>query len=713
MRPHSPPTTLSSTSAERLHPALRYHVINTLEWPDLRPLQDAAIAPVMEGDDCLLLAPTAGGKTEAAMFPLLSRLAEESWRPLSVVYVCPLRALLNNLEPRLDRYCSWLGRRSRVWHGDTTAGARREVLTDRPDVLLTTPESLEAMLISARVDPRTLFGGLRAVVVDEVHSFLGDDRGWHLLAVLERLARLAGRPLQRIGLSATVGNPAELLGRLQGSGVGVGAASVVAPPAAGMASADVQLDYVGSLENAARVIAALHRGEKRLVFCDSRRRVEELVAALRQREVVTFLSHSSLSAGERRAAEQAFVEASDCVIVATSTLELGIDIGDLDRVIQIDAPATVAAFLQRLGRSGRRSGTARNCLLLSTDRDALLQAAGLLRLWRQGWVEPIEPPPSPLHILAQQVLALTLQEGRIGRRTWREWLGELHLASEAEIEAVVAHLLSRGFLASDQDMLHMGASGENSFGRRHFTALTSVFTTDPHFVVLAGRTEVGTVHPMALLTREGRPAVILLAGHSWQVTHIDWERHRCQVRPADSRGSVRWGGSGQPLSAELCASMRSVVLGAPPGAALSSRAESELEEVRVELADRCDEAGTVVVRDAAGRMRWWTWAGGRANASLAAALRNVLEPTSRIENLSLRIRAGVRFEDLGDAVRGKAGEELPPSALPAAALRGLKFSEALPESLAERVLGVRMGDSLGATTVLRHRIARLASEEGE
>lgn len=700
---------MSSTSAERLHPALRYHLVNTLEWADLRPLQDAAVGPVMEGHDCLLLAPTAGGKTEAAMFPLLSRLADEDWRPLSVLYVCPLRALLNNLEPRLDRYGSWLGRRCRVWHGDTTAAARREVLTDPPDVLLTTPESLEAMLISARVDPRQLFGRLRAVVVDEVHAFLGDDRGWHLLAVMERLTRLAGRPVQRIGLSATVGNPAELLGRLQGSGVGARAATVVSPEVADVTPPDVQLDFVGSLENAATVIAALHRGEKRLVFCDSRRRVEELAAALRQRDVVTLVSHSSLSAGERRMAERAFAEASDCVIVATSTLELGIDIGDLDRVIQIDAPTTVAAFLQRLGRTGRRSGTARNCLLLATDRRALLQAAGLLRMWCEGWVEPIEPPPAPLHILAQQILALALQEGRIGRVTWREWLAGLPLASESEIEAVLAHLLSQGFLTSDQDMLFMGTSGERVFGRRHFTALTSVFTADPQFTVLAGRTEIGSVHPMALLTREGRPAPILLAGHSWQVTHIDWERHRCQVGPAESGGSVRWGGSGQPLSAHLCEAMRSVVLGAPPGVKLSSRAGSQLELVRSELADCSDDAGTVVVRDHTGRMRWWTWSGGRANASLAAALPGALEPPGRIEDLSLSVRDGVRFEDLRSATQNTVGAQLPPPTVAMAAKRGLKFSDALPDDLANRIVGERIGDAVGAAAVLGQRVLRLTS----
>jgi ATP-dependent Lhr-like helicase len=234
------------TAAEQLHPALLHHVVNTRGWLDLRPLQEQAVDPVMRGTDALLLAPTAGGKTEAAVFPLLSAMALEGWTGLSVLYVCPLRALLNNLEPRLESYAGWLGRRVARWHGDVTDSRRAAILRDPPDLLLTTPESLEAMLIGSRVSQQTFFADLRAVVVDEVHAFAGDDRGWHLLAVLERLAAVAGRPLQRIGLSATVGNPGELLRWLQGSAAGSGPAVVVAPAADGSPTVDAGLDYVGS-----------------------------------------------------------------------------------------------------------------------------------------------------------------------------------------------------------------------------------------------------------------------------------------------------------------------------------------------------------------------------------------------------------------------------------------------------------------------------------
>src|SRR5439155_9058730 len=158
-----------------------------------------------------------------------------------------------------------------------------------------------------------------------------------------------------------------------------------------------------SLSNAATVISRLHRGEKRLVFVDSRARAEEIGSDLRELGVTTFVTHSSLSQDQRKQAENAFADREDCVIVATSVLELGVDVGDLDRVIQIDSPNTVSSFLQRMGRTGRRAGTRRNCLFLATKDETLVQAAGLIDLWASGYVEPITPPPDLYHILAQQL----------------------------------------------------------------------------------------------------------------------------------------------------------------------------------------------------------------------------------------------------------------------------------------------------------------------
>jgi ATP-dependent Lhr-like helicase len=695
------------SAADLLHPVLLHHIVNSLGWDDLRPLQHQAINPLLAGHDALLLAPTAGGKTEAAAFPLLSQMANQNWQGTSVIYLCPLKALLNNLLPRLEQYTGWLGRRAALWHGDITGPARRGILRERPDVLLTTPESLEAMLVSVNVDHRAYFADLRAVVVDEVHAFAGDDRGWHLLAVLERLTHLLGRPLQRVGLSATVGNPAGLLTWLQGSSAATRTATVVAPDLAPSAQpgvapppGDIELDYVGSLDNAAKVIATLHAGQKRLVFCESRKSVEELGALLRGHGVTTFLSHASLAADERRRAEQAFTEARDCVIVSTSTLELGIDVGDLDHVIQIDAPGTVAAFLQRLGRTGRRPETTRNCLFLARDTRALLQAAALLVLWGRGWVEPVTAPPEPRHIVAQQILALCLQENRIGDQMWPHWWNGLEPFGRSA-EVIVRHLLEHGYLDSDEGMLFIGPEAEKRFGRRHFMAMTAVFTTAPEFTALLGRTELGRIDP-ALLTEEVRgPRLLLLGGRSWRVTYIDWTRRRCFVEPAESGGRARWltaGWSG--LRYPITRAMREVLLGEDPPVRLTRRAQTHLAEARDEYSSTVHPGGNVVTRTDHAELRWWTWAGFRANATLTATLGDLTDPLQRFDDQYIRLREDLTLDVWREAT-GEAAQRLCLPEISERALEGLKFNAALPKRLALATLATRLADLDAALAILQ------------
>jgi ATP-dependent helicase Lhr and Lhr-like helicase len=701
-----------------LHPTLAYHLVNTLGWSSLRPLQRDAVIPVLRGDDALLLAPTASGKTEAAVFPMLTRMAEEGWTGLSVLYLCPLKALLNNLLPRLEVYGGWAGRRVALWHGDTPASRRKSMLADPPDLMLTTPESLESMLVSASVDHTRLFSGVQAVIVDEVHAFAGGDRGWHLLAVLERLSRIAGRPIQRLGLSATVGNPGDLLTWLQGSSAGKRAAAIVAP-SAGMdgstvsrvrsdetdvaatrtiaADADIHLDYVGSVGNAAKVIAALHRGEKRLVFCDSKRLVEQLGAQLRELGVTTYLIHASLSLGERRQAEHAFAEGRDCVVVSTSALELGIDVGDLDRVIQVNAPLTVAAFLQRLGRSGRRAGATRNCLFLALGEDDLLLAAGLLLAWSRGFVEQVSAPPEPRHITAQQLLALCLQEGQVGERTWQEWLPLNALTTAAQ--PIARYLVEQGYLNSDAGMLFIGPEAERRFGHRHFMSLMAVFTAPPEFTVLHGRDELGRVDPSLLADQVEGPRLLLLGGRSWHVTWTDWKRRRCFVEPAESGGRARWlSGGASGLSYEVTRSMRDVLLGEEVPVTLTRRASGALAGLRSDGHGRVHPAGLLISKSDLD-LRWWTWAGYRANLTLKATLGGLADQAQRVDDVSIRLRRDLP-PTTWHAAASELADRLTLPDVDEKALAGLKFSEALPRHLATATLAARLADLDCAASVL-------------
>jgi ATP-dependent Lhr-like helicase len=692
-------------SVNRLHPSLLHHIANTLGWPGLRPLQEEAIGPILDGEDAVLLAPTAGGKTEASSFPLISAMVCEGWSGLSVIYLCPIKALLNNLLPRLEAYAGWMGRTVGLWHGDVGSGAKNRIRADPPDILLTTPESLEGLLISTKADT-TFFAALRAVVIDEVHAFATDDRGWHLRAVMERLTRLAGRPLQRVGASATVGNPEELLHWLQGANSGIRPGRVIAPgitpvaaePPTQPPAGDIELDYVGSAANAAKVISALHKGEKRLVFCDSRKLVEQVAGWLREYGVTVFLSHSSLSTDARRRAEQAFAEARDCVIVATSTLELGIDVGDLDRVIQINAPKTVASFLQRLGRTGRRSGSTRNCLLLALDDRELLEASSLLRLWGRHWVEPVIAPPGPNHIVAQQILALCLQESRIGDRLWPEsWNGLAPFDSTAK--PIVDHLVAEGFLESDGGMLFVGPNTEKKFGAKHFADLTAVFCAPPEFKVMDGRQEIGQVDPSVLISEKGQgPVTILLAGQTWYPKHIDWKRHLCYVEPVVGQGSARWTSPGLSTgtSFDLAQSIRAVLLGEDPPVKLTGRAIHALAALRAKHAERVAPEHLIITRSGS-EVRWWTWAGFRANLTLQVSLDQHAKADG-ITDYGLRLNGDFTTTELSRAITNV--DLVAPKPNPKA-VKGLKFSTALPHPLATATLGARLADFNGAAAILR------------
>jgi ATP-dependent helicase Lhr and Lhr-like helicase len=691
---------------EQLHPALQHHIVNSLGWRTLRPHQEQAISPILRGDHVLVQAPTAGGKTEAAVLPLLSRMLAEGWGQPSILYLCPIKALLNDLEVRLQRLANLLGRRVGVWHGDIGASVRRRIGREPPDILLATPESVEVMLVSRLVDHHRFFASMRAVVVDEVHAFAGDDRGWHLLSLLERVSHLAEHPVQRVALSATLSNAEELVDWL--SAGSDAPKQVVAGSSAATADVDVQVDYVGSLLNAAVVISRLHHGEKRLVFCDSRTQVESLASELRAHGVQTFVSHSSLSREERRQAEAAFSQGSNCVIVATSTLELGIDVGDLDRVIQIDSPHTVASFLQRLGRSGRRAGTRRNCLFLTTTEDALLRALGILQLWSEGYVEPVVPPPLPYHVLAQQVLALTLQESGIGTAVLDDWLGRFRRRTgiaDIALWDLLEHMLEAGYLFEDGGVLGVGVEGEATYGRKNFLEVFSVFNTPPLFTVFQGRAEIGQVHELTFAQQRERPIHISLGGRPWKVTHIDWTQKRAFVEPGERTGRSRWLGTGQGIHFELCQAIKRVLVADGDPRFRSRRAEAALKEARSELL-WLEANATTLIHDTERKIaRWWTFAGDRYNAAAAAILVGQ-GTTATFDSFAVSFPLAGRAEAVeaqltavGQAVRDAAG-----GAVNDEALERIKFRDCVPDARMEEMMRMRLSPAAETESLARQRI---------
>ena len=683
-------------SFDRLDPALQYHIVNSIGWPGLREVQEACIEPILAGQNIIVQAQTAGGKTEAAFFPLMSRMLSEHWHPLSILYLSPLKALINNQESRLRGYFQLIGHEAACWHGDVTESDKKKIRANPPSCLLTTPESLEGMLIGTSTDKVRMFANLRAVVIDEVHAFAGDDRGWHLLSVLSRLSVLADRPLQRIGLSATVGNPQDLADWLN-AGHPV-PHPVIRPTAASTVVPEVQLDFVGSSANAAKVISLLHRGEKRLVFTDSRAKAEEIGALLQSCGVRTFVTHSSLSKDVRPQTERAFSEEKDCVIVATSALELGIDIGDLDRVIQIDAPTRVASFLQRMGRTGRRRNTVPNCLFLATTETGLKHAAALIHLWESGYVEPVIPPPLPFHLLAQQSMALALQTGGLKHDDWKRWLahvpGMLSLPSES-VSELYGHMITAKFFRDDNGLLWFDEAGEKTFGRKHFLELVSVFTSQPLLEVLHGRSSIAYLDQLTfsidngLAIQKGRPTILTLGGKHWVVTDVDWRRREVHVKQSDDGGKTRWSGAGQDIGKPFSQAEQNILGGDHVSQRWSKRAATQIESCR--SARDWLPSDRPLVRLRGDLTEWWTFYGTAMNRLIARQLDPTDEQVS-FDHRRIVLQGQMTAENVAATWKGviaaiREGAWYTPLE---SQLDLVKFAEAVPRSLLAAQTSLRL-----------------------
>ena len=555
-------------------------------WESLRSVQVAAADAIFNSEDNVLLAAsTASGKTEAAFFPILSQLDEDPSSSVGVLYIAPLKALINDQFGRLTELCEEAEIPVWRWHGDVAQSRKSKLLKHPSGILQITPESLEALLLHKHSHIPALFGDLRFIVIDEIHSLMRADRGGQCLCLIERLSRLASCNPRRIGLSATIGD-LKLAGRFLGSGsgrdtiipriedaqqrwrlsmthffVGEGAEEMgethwtgtsvsldsanetdvpvqcVSPsppePAtdAAPAGADLGLGYI--FEHT--------RGKKCLVFCNSREEAEGVTTTLRRyceanNEPDRFLiHHGNLSSAVRESAEDVMRdEELDQTTVTTATLELGIDIGRLERAFQIDAPFTVSAFLQRMGRTGRRGSPPEMWFVMREDRAEprttlgatipwkLLQGIALVQLYLEDrWVEPPRLDRLPYSLLYHQTMA-TLASG--GEMTPAELaarvltLGYFHRVSSEDFRVLLHHLIDIDHIQlTEEGGLIVGIAGERVINSYRFYG---VFQENEEYTVRNESQELGTI---VLPPPVGEKLAI--AGATWLVEEVDHKRH--------------------------------------------------------------------------------------------------------------------------------------------------------------------------------------------
>lgn len=632
----------------RFPPRLQQAIVARLGWSSLRPVQDEAGAALLDGWNAVVLAPTAGGKTEAALFPILAGLIEAPASAVAAIYVAPIKALLNNQSHRLDLYTEMVGLRRFVWHGDTPDHERRAFVRDPCELLMTTPESLEVMLVSPRVDAGSLFRDLKFVVVDEIHALAGTDRGAHLMSVVERLARLSRHDPQRVGLSATVGNPERILEWLRGTSERPG--KVVDPPSA-PSRRQLHIVYRPDLPALAAGAAKLAQGSKSLFFCQTRSLTEAVSEQMRRLGTTVHVHHSAISREERDLAEEQFQSGTGACIVCTSTLELGIDVGDLDLVLQADAPATVGSFLQRMGRTGRRRGQVANTTFLCESADAVVQAIALIELARSGWVESIAVNDRCWPVLIHQLVAMALASEGIGPEDAWSTLSrvpDFGGIGREEFDRLVAWMRREQSLRLVGGRLVVGPKVEREFGRRNFRDLYSVFSSPQSYTV-----QTAAARPLGSLNQDFVDRLVdgvscfLLSGRAWTVLRVQHDDRRVIVDAAPRGKQPTWGGFlPQFLGHTLCQRMLAVVAGDEDYPYLSPPAREVLTARRAEMAGVVEpEIGGIELDHE--EIRWWTYAGGAINSTLRYALRYLqADWTITADNSLVRLR--------GDDVGGRA-----------------------------------------------------------
>jgi len=677
-----------------LHSTLQLTLLQRLGWTGLRPLQEETCRAAATGADLLVIAPTAGGKTEAALIPVVDRALKEGAAGVYCIYLSPLKALINDQLDRIEGLCLPGRLSAAAFHGDIPPSERHRDPDDEPHVLLITPESLEILLHAPSSARR--FGPLRYLVIDEVHAFVGTDRGVQVRAMLDRLDRAAGRPVQRIGLSATVGNPADVLAWLSGPGRQQELVQLPAPKTPRKFSFAIEPDEQGRADAIVRLV----RGRRALVFASSRSQVERLSTLLEDRIPALYCHHSSVSPAVRQGAEAAAKAGEPFCIACTSTLELGIDIGDLDLVVQLGPPASVASFLQRLGRTGRRGLPPRFAFVLSRPCDLVL-ALGAVEAAVRGEAEPVTPPSRPYHVLAQQLLLALAKARRARRAVLLDEIGSLgpfRTIPADEAGLVLDHLIAEGFAAADGDLLMLGPATETVFGGAHRQELFSVLRGGRDYrAVTPDGEEVGRLD--ARFAKSDAPGAFSLGGKGWNVVGRDDTHGLLIVEPGSGGGWRRafWSGERGGASELVAGSALRIIAARATSLPLDDAAREALDMALAAIPYGVEPEGVTIVE------RWngpvpevlvLTPLGALGNRVVAAFLRARLGPRPAIvpNDIGIVLRrvgkpgeGGMRVHAALEAMRSATPEEVA-ACLPAEPLSSRAFGPLVPPALFARMV---------------------------
>ncbi len=566
-----------------LHESLQQVLAQRLDWTELREVQEQTYSAVVRGNDVLVIAPTAGGKSEAALIPVIDDILKNGRRGVSCLYISPLKALINDQEERFRTFCVPTSLSVMKWHGDVPKGDRSWNDGEPPQFLMITPESLEVLLQEKKLSSD--LRQVRSIIIDELHAFVESERGVHLKVLLTRMDRIAKRPIQRIGLSATAGNPEEVLEWLSDNRHDAELVEVPSPPKEKHFLFIVEPEESGRIDALVRIV----NKKKALVFVNSRSIAEKLMKAGCGRIRNLHIHHSSLSPATKKLSEEAFSSPEGACIICTSTLELGIDIGDLDVVVQVGPPNSVSSFLQRMGRSGRRGKSAYVAWVLQNPCELLCSIA-IIECAIRKEVENLAPPKKPYNVLLQQIFLYLYNHPRASRKDLAVSVLSNPVFRDIEpeiLEQIISHLIKTEFVTTDGEMVMLGTEAERVFGRSNWKDLYSVISGGGEYCAVTPDGEmIGKLDARFVNSKNSEE--ISLGGRNWSMVKCDEGHNIVVVVPSGSDTSrifwtsasessfsplvcqmvqriCAWGGSTLPLLEHEQEVMKAVLAKIPEG----------------------------------------------------------------------------------------------------------------------------------------------------
>lgn len=640
------------TSAELLNGRLTHFISNNLGWTELNPIQEKAIPTILDGKDSLVIAPTASGKTEAVLLPVFSEIISKGLDPTSVIYVAPLKALINDMHNRIEKWGNHFHLTATKWHGDVESNVKNQYIKNPTDFLSITPESLEVILMNKSLKNKIrIFQNVKYIIIDEIHYFADSDRGTQLNSIINRISKYTKNDIQKIGLSATVGNP-----------------EVIAEWIDHKNPAEIIKDESGRVfqykvrslfgEELVSYLKKYH-DKKILVFCRSRKDTEIFYSLFRENLNIKniFIHHSSLSKEDREESERKFKELDYGFMFSTSTLELGIDIGDIDIVVLIGAPYNIGSFLQRVGRSGRRSKRQR-AIIIASRFDLLIALADLI-LVKEDEIEKIIISKESKDLMFHQLLSCIFNEGRINYKEAYKYLVNCYAFSEIskrDYMQLLKKMDELDFIDIDkQGFLTLGYGFEKTFGNWNFMNFYSVFCPSFEYKIKEGHKEVGTLD-VAYASMLEVGSQFILGGKPWKVNYKDDEEFYIKVdhEPSPDADAPSWFSEGPPLNYMITRKVYDILLNDFDRTFLK-RFDSKSTEAIENAISVAKQSGfeknvvPVYINKANNQVKIYTFAGDKANNLLAKIIHmyhDIYSEYTTAYYTSFRVPKGIEMKDI-------------------------------------------------------------------